>query len=185
MPVREALRMLQRDGLVDIQNHRGATVASVTWERIYEIVMVRMHLEVLATVEATPHHDAASLAEIENHLRAMDRAAMTDEGPAFSRANREFRTLLYEPAPYALLREEIQDLWDRMWRIRSRSLFDIRSDRLAAAQSEHWAIFSAVRDKDPRAAAACAEEHRAKTLEVWRQIGDNPVVGDEPGCGQT
>jgi hypothetical protein len=56
---------------------------------------------------------------------------------------------------------------------------------MAAAQREQWAIFSAVRDKDPHTAAIRAEEHRAKTLEVWRQIVDNPVVGDKPECGQT
>src|SRR6185436_20783178 len=42
MPVREALRMLQRDGLISFANHRGATVVKLSMERAAEIVSVRM-----------------------------------------------------------------------------------------------------------------------------------------------
>src|SRR5262245_2926199 len=75
MPIREALRMLQRDGLVRMENHRGATVVNLSWEHAAEIVSMRMHLEVLAAREATGRHSAASLAELDALLRRMDDAA--------------------------------------------------------------------------------------------------------------
>ena len=54
IPVREAMRMLQRDGLVRIESHRGATVASVSWEQLYEAIFMRSYLEILAIQEAVP-----------------------------------------------------------------------------------------------------------------------------------
>src|ERR1700682_2297464 len=60
MPVREALRMLPRDGLSDMRSHRGASVVKLSWSRASEIVSVRMHLEVLAVREAAPGRDKFS-----------------------------------------------------------------------------------------------------------------------------
>src|SRR5215510_15903245 len=97
MPVREALRMLQRDGLVRMENHRGATVVTLSWEHAAEIVSMRMHLEVLAAREAAGRHSAASIAELDRLLRHMDDAAAAGRPEAFSRGNREFHRLLYAP----------------------------------------------------------------------------------------
>src|SRR5215510_15775588 len=63
MPVREALRMLQRDGLVRMENHRGATVVNLSWEHGAEIVSMRMHLEALALREATGRHSSHAIGE--------------------------------------------------------------------------------------------------------------------------
>ena len=57
IPVREAMRMLQSDRMVRIESHRGATVASVSWEQLYESIFVRSYLEILAIQEAVPLHD--------------------------------------------------------------------------------------------------------------------------------
>src|SRR5262245_64496864 len=69
MPVREALRMLQRDGLVRMENHRGATIVNLSWERAAEIVSMRMHLEVLALREAAGRHSPREIEEIGELLR--------------------------------------------------------------------------------------------------------------------
>lgn len=52
LPVREAIRMLQREGLVDSAPHRGAWVAKLTLEEIQEAFFIRGHLESLATGRA-------------------------------------------------------------------------------------------------------------------------------------
>src|SRR5687768_8775034 len=115
MPVREALRMLQRDGLVSFESHRGATVINLSLQRAAEIVAVRMHLEVLATAEAVPHHSPETLAELAAILERMDRQAEARQAQRFTEANRRFHTLLYQPGPNRTLTEEIQVLWDRVW----------------------------------------------------------------------
>ena len=170
MPVREALRMLQRDGLVRMESHRGATVVSLSWEHAAEIVSMRMHLEVLATREATGHHTPRSIEEIGRLLGRMDDHAAAGRAEQFSQDNRAFHTMLYAPGPNAALMQEIQDLWDRVWRARAASIFAVDADRMARAQQEHRRIFAAVRRGDVDAAAAAMERHRTLTMAGWHRI---------------
>jgi DNA-binding GntR family transcriptional regulator len=184
MPVREALRMLQQDGLIVMESHRGAAVATVTWERVYEAVLVRMHLEVLASSEATPHHDAGSAGELRALLRRMDRMAERNRGIDFSEANRRFHTLAYEPCPHPMLKAEIQQLWDTVWQTRSRSLFRMKPGRMRPAQREHRALVDAFANHDAPAAAAAARTHMDRTLAAWRSLRDRAgsPPPDPPGA---
>src|SRR5262245_31341877 len=97
MPVREALRMLQRDGLVRMESHRRATIVDLNWENAAAIVSMRMHLEILAVREATGRHTPAALHGIEQALKRMDDDAAGNRAEQFSQSNREFHTKLYEP----------------------------------------------------------------------------------------
>ncbi len=133
MPVREALRMLQRDGLIEMHSHRGASVANLSWARAAEIVSVRMHLEVLAVREAAKGHDRSSLAELRKLLERMDRELAAGSAARFSVANREFHRCLYQPGRNTVLKQEIDELWDRVWRARSQSIFEVDRARMAAA----------------------------------------------------
>lgn len=175
IPVREALRMLQQDGLVRIESHRGATVAGVSWEELYDAIFVRTHLEVLALTEAVPLHTDETLEPVRSALTEMDRLASsaTRGAPdAFSEANRAFHRLLYAPVPSALLKEQIEELWDRVWRTRSRSLFMMERDHMARVQEDHRGMVEAVEARDLRRAASLATQHRDKNLAAWRRIID-------------
>ena len=170
IPVREALRMLQRDGLVEIQSHRGAAVTNLSWSRAAEIISVRMHLEVLAVQEAAKVHDETSLGDLSKILDRMDRDAAAGSAARFSSGNREFHRRLYEPIGNSVLKQEIQELWDRVWRARSQSIFEVDRPRMVAAQVEHRAILDAIEKQNGSAAAAAAEIHRRQTLASWARV---------------
>lgn len=174
MPVREALRMLQRDGLVDMESHRGATVASVDWERVIEAVAVRMHLEVLAVRDAVPNHSPRTVEKAAGYVVQMDRALERHNPDAFSDANRRFHSALYEPGNNELLKRQIDDLWDLVWRERSRSLFRLDPERGIEAQREHRSLLAAVGNKDVEGAARAAEDHRRRTLDAWETVRHSP-----------
>src|SRR5262245_18943311 len=170
MPVREALRMLQRDGLVRMENHRGATVVTLSWDHAAEIVSMRTHLEVLAAREAAGRHSPASIAEIERLLRRMDEDAAAGRADRFSQGNREFHAKLYAPGANAALRQEIGDLWDRVWRARAASIFAVDPARMAQAQVEHRKLLAGIKRGDPDAGGAAMERHRAHSLASWQRI---------------
>jgi DNA-binding GntR family transcriptional regulator len=170
MPVREALRMLQRDGLIVMHSHRGAAVANLSWARAAEIVSVRMHLEVLAVREAAPGHDKVSLAELGKILDRMDRDLAAGAASRFSTGNREFHRRLYAPAANGVLKQEIEELWDRVWRARSQSIFEVDRARMQAAQAEHRAILAALAKGDAAAAVTATSRHRERTLDSWAEI---------------
>jgi len=173
IPVREALRMLQQDGLVSIESHRGATVADVSWEQLYEAILIRTHLEILAVREATPHHTPGTLAQVLAALEKMDGLAKSSSPKAagrFSEANRDFHRRLYDPCPYPLLRDQIQELWDRVWRTRSQSLFYLEREHMFRVQADHRDIYEAIADGDAERAARLATRHRESNLSAWERI---------------
>jgi len=176
IPVREALRMLQRDGLIEIESHRGATVASVGWEELYEAIYVRTALEVLALHDAVPQHDAGTVADLRELLSQMDELAASpspQSADAFSAANREFHRALYRPCPNAVLRQLIEELWDRVWQTRSQSLFYMAREQMERAQRDHVAMVDAVAAGDVDAAVDQATTHRDGNLAAWRRIISN------------
>jgi len=167
MPVREALRMLSRDGLVEFSDHRGATVTEIPLADVRETISARMWLEILAVREAVPRHDATSLATVRRALAAGAKAA---DGAAFSVANRALHEAVEAPAP-AALRAMIAEAWDRMWIVRrASSLFVLVPGQAARAQAEHEQLVEAVEAGDAKAAAKAMERHRASSLRAWSRV---------------
>lgn len=167
MPVREALRMLSRDGLVAFADHRGATVTEIPLEDVRSTVSARMWLEVLAVREAVPRHDSTSLELVRAALAAG--GAATD-GAAFSVANRRLHEAIEAPAP-AAMREMIAEAWDRVWLARrGASLFLLRPEQIAVAQAEHEQLVVAVEQGDAAAAGRAMKRHRTSSLRAWSDL---------------
>lgn len=172
MPVRDAIRLLERDGLVTTASHRGATVTTISRGEVIGAISVRMWLEILAIREATPLHTEASLAAAERALVDAERAAATGQGLAYTHANRRVHEALEAPASPAV-RELIDETWERLWQARRRmSLFVLAADRIGGAETEHRALFDAVRRRDADAAADAMARHRESTLAAWATVLD-------------
>jgi DNA-binding GntR family transcriptional regulator len=176
MPVREALRKLQHDGLVQFENHRGATVSDLGLDRIVEIIATRTYLEVYAMCEATRFHTAVTIAQLEGLVQKMKK---TRNPGQYSELNRRFHKLLTEPCPNAFLKLEIDNLWDKVWRTRSQSLFQLVPARVPDATVEHEQILDAVRRRSSGDVHKTAMLHRQHTLENWQALAGNQRV--EPG----
>lgn len=169
MPIREALRLLQRDGLISFESHRGATVTDVSAEQVIDRISVRMWLEVLATEDAATRHTAKTLAAMGTALDRADAAALDENWTRYTRENRTFHELVEEPAS-DFLRGLIAAEWDRVWQARRQfSLFVMRPARMQQAQAEHRAIYDSLRAGDGDGAVAAMGNHRRHTLEAWRQ----------------
>jgi DNA-binding GntR family transcriptional regulator len=167
MPVREALRKLQHDGLVAFEDHRGATVSDLGLPRIVEIIATRTWLEVCAVCEATPHHDAASIAQLDAIVAKMNKTRKADQ---YSELNRRFHRLLSEPCPNAFLKLEIDNLWNKVWLTHSQSIFQLDPGRLDHATVEHEGILEAVRRHRIDEVQSMAIAHRKHTLAAWQAL---------------
>jgi len=170
MPVREALRMLQRDGMVEIQDHRGATVTEIPLDVVLEHVSTRMWLEALAVELSAPELAPDDLARADAAFARLEVAASAGDGAAFSAANRDFHVAL-EAAGGGGLVELIQSLWDRTWLARrQQTLFGRAPQRMAEAQREHADLLAAMRAGDADAAREAMLRHRAATLADWTAL---------------
>lgn len=169
MPVREALRMLQRDGLVVFESHRGATVVAISGEEVLQGISARMWLEVLAVEQAAARRTDRDLAAARGALEETDVASRANDAAAFSASNRVFHQAL-EASADELLRATIDDLWNRVSQARrSLSLFALRPEQMKLASREHAKIVRAVERGDASAARAAMERHRVSSLDAWRQ----------------
>ena len=94
-PVREALRTLAAEGLVDVFPHRGAAVAELSVDELEEIFLIRRTLEGMAARLSALSMDASEIAELEMILEEIDQISDLD---SWLELNRRFHHTLYEAA---------------------------------------------------------------------------------------
>lgn len=156
-PVREALRRLAAEGLVDLIPRRGAVVSSLSREEFLDAYRVREALEVLAIRLATPRLTEEDLQELERLHEAMVQAAAANDVDAFFAANAAFHELFVDRSGNLILQDYYYPLVDQMRRYRLRSV-SLRGGLLRSCD-EHRAILDALRRRDAEAAAQLLSEH--------------------------
>jgi len=169
-PIRDAIKMLERDGLVASESHRGATVTQISGVEVLQLISIRLWLEILAVREAVPRHTNETLQVVR---AAFDEAAQAadagGDGLVYSQANRQLHEAIEAPAPITL-RDLIADLWERLWRARRHaSLFALEPTSRRAAQREHKRLVTAVMRGDIEKAADVMARHRESTLTAWHK----------------
>lgn len=171
-PLREALRLLQREGFVHQEHNHRARVADFSVTDLDELYAMRISLESMAVALATPLMTAAHFVQLDDLLRQMDQLARQGDLAAWEEPHRQFHAALVRPAGERFAREcgHLSDHSERY-----RRFFIAQQPRVwATGASEHQAIVDAVRTGDQDLAAARIAQHLARTAVV--------VVGTmEPG----
>jgi DNA-binding GntR family transcriptional regulator len=161
VPVREAFRLLESQGLVVSEPRRGVRVASFSLDEVKEVAEMRAALEVLALRHAAPHLTRAILDAAEAATQAGDKAA---DVQTWEEANRSFHRLILAPCGMPRLLKTIDDLQMASARL----LFSgWRAEWEAPTDRDHRAILSALRAGDVDQAAAVLARHVQ-----W--VGKNP-----------
>src|SRR4051812_7756966 len=130
VPIREALRTLAAEGLVDLPPRRGASVAAVSSEVARDLVEVRATLEGLNARLAARHHEKAIVAELKQVLADGDKAARTGNVDDLVRLNSAFHDKLAEAGRNSIL-------WDIMRTLRERTSL-VFAVNTAARSSRDW-----------------------------------------------
>jgi DNA-binding GntR family transcriptional regulator len=156
MPVREAVRALEAEGLVIARPNRGSFVAPLDPEDAAEIFDIRASLEALALRRSIPRMDEAKKKAAVDALAALEQASPEDA----SRRHREFHLSLYACAGERLLRLIGQhiDAAERYLRLEATIVGTIDEDRY-----EHRALLDATLAGDIRGATRLIERHVAGT----------------------
>ena len=159
VPVREALRRLEVEGLVVQRPRRGYVVASLDPDEIEEIFDLRRMLEQRAGFLATQRRTAQDVAELEALLHRMDGMAIasTADIDSFAERNRAFHDRLFQPCGRAHLLRMMVVLRNNVERyIRVGALVTGSVDQV---QNEHVAIFEAFRRGDAEEVGALCRLH--------------------------
>jgi len=153
-PIREALRLLQADGLVDHQPHRGMVVAEYDVERVEEVYRLRAVLEPMATELAVRLASDEAVAEMRLlHDRLMDAigAGVRTDGAGLNVA---WHRSIYAASDARYLQDFITRLWNALpvqavW----------TSANADASATEHRAIMDAIEQRNPKRAARLMRRH--------------------------
>lgn len=154
IPVREALRQLEAEGLVRLRPYRGFEVSELSPEEVEELYEIRIPLECQALRLALPHLTDEDLARAERILDAIDAEG---DPSAWSELNTEFHAVLYAPSRRQRLLNLIRTLRTNVDRYLR--LYISVMQRKQYSQREHRKILEAVRRRDAAGAVAALEEH--------------------------
>ncbi|MHA6800014.1 GntR family transcriptional regulator [Bounagaea algeriensis] len=154
-PVREALRLLEADGLVVSEPHRGVRVAGVDLEQIKATYILRRLSESYAMRRATLRVSRRDMATARNLLDQMQQAQAVEDPAAIREANKQFHFFFYDRCGVPALSQQIEAMWQAFpWDLLLNS-----PERAAASHQEHRVILDAVRAGDPDRVAEATEAH--------------------------
>ena len=155
-PVREALRQLETEGLIEHVPHKGARVAELSADVIQEVYMIRGVLEALATRLAVPNLGPDELRELEELHQQMADLLRGNALEQLGDVNRQFHMTLYKASGCRILYDLITNLWTRIpWS----DGWTVVPGRGQEVLQEHDQIITAVRKRDPDLAADMTREH--------------------------
>ncbi|TVQ18396.1 MAG: GntR family transcriptional regulator [Leptolyngbya sp. DLM2.Bin15] len=167
-PIREALRQLSSEGLIDLDAFRGAVVHTPTLAELEEIFEIRAALMPLSVRKSIGYITSAQLQTAEALLDQME--AEPDQAEWIV-LNREFHRLLYGPMTTSHLHNVLQRLSDIATLYINLS-FTQHPDQRASADAEHRAILAAYLTQDVDQATHLVLTHINSTLESARMVLD-------------
>jgi len=165
VPVREALRRLEAEGLVRYTQNVGAEVVGVDSGDYAETMQVVATLEGLATGLAAPLLTAEQLEQARGLNREM-RAVLTHLDPVlFTTLNMRFHRLLCGACPNVHLNDLLDREWDRLAQVR-RSTFSYVPERSLTSVEEHEQMLEMIADGAPtQQLEALVREHKLRTMQ--------------------
>lgn len=168
IPVREALRALESEGLVTYVARKGYAVTELDLADLEEIYHLRGLLERDAVERGLPQATDEDLDELEEAAEACRLAAGEHDVPAELAANRRFHFLLYGLAGSDQQLRLIRLLWDGTEAYRA--MYYGTPGGEEDADAAHRAILAAARAHDVAACVRELAEHRERALTVLRGV---------------
>ena len=158
-PVREAIRMLEHEGLVVMKPRRGAQVAKITEQELNDVLEVRKSLEMLAANKACERMTEEDMKAMRDAGAEFRKLALNPncDLTALTEADVAFHDTIYRGTRNRRLNQILANLREQMYRFRLEYLKDasIRESLV----SEHEEIMKAVAGRDGGLAADLIGEH--------------------------
>jgi DNA-binding GntR family transcriptional regulator len=148
MPVREALQRLTAARVLTVISSRSIGIPPLARERLSDLRRVRLEVESLAAVWATPNIGEQDVAELQSHVAGMEEAARIGDNKQYLRGNRAFHFKIYQAARSDALYAIIETLWLQI----SPYFHMLRaSGNYFKANEQHEIMLSALRARDEAA----------------------------------
>lgn len=167
-PLREALKVLHTEGLVELIPNRGCFVKLLDLEELHELFPVMAVLEGLCAREAVERCSADDLARLEGLHACLEAHAANRDIDRYYEANFEFHQALQELSRNRWLQRVASDL-RKILRLARHTQLTARG-RLEQSLQEHRKIMDAFRRRDPEAVEQTMKEHLYAQMRVLDRL---------------
>lgn len=133
MPVREALKKLEKDGLVTSRSSYGVRVSFFDTDYLIEVYLLRKTLEKIAVELAVPRMDENNIEHLKTLNLNFKEAVISNHNKEMIETNEKFHFTLYSYCGFEYLQEILKDLWNRF----PRYTFDIIEGQGEMSFKEH------------------------------------------------
>jgi len=158
IPVREALQMLERDGLILVQGNRRAIVSPITDYSISDHYDIRSMLEGEAAARASMHPE--KFEALVGAQAAVEAVARQRQMAEYVRLNKSFHNAIWEAAGSAQLVAILENLWKGL----PPHLPELLPDQMDRSIIEHRKIVDAIKSGIPEVARSAMSKHVIRSL---------------------
>lgn len=168
-PVREALRQLELEGLIQIIPNKGAYVTGITEKDVKDIYMIRSLLEGLCARWATANITREQMEEMEENVYLARFHAQKGHLEQLAALDNRFHDILYEACDSKILEHQLKDFHEYVLRVRKKTLANV--NRGPKSNEEHCQIMEAIKAGDADKAEQLANRHILNAYENMVQNG--------------
>lgn len=162
MPIREALRCLEREGLVEMLPHKGAVVTEISAEDIEELYFLRSLLEGLTVQKSMYYLTLKDREELEKLVECMDIDITNQDHEKFVKHNHEFHQLLQKGCKWKKIKMLCQELWNGY----PAYVPSLLPETIQVSNEEHKRMLKALDLKDPIKLRNLVEQHVSRSGEA-------------------
>jgi DNA-binding GntR family transcriptional regulator len=173
IPVREAIRLLESEGLVVNIAHVGATVAPISRSSVTEMFTVLEGLETVSTRSAAQRADAAGLASLRSIVDEMDAALRQQQFDEWGTLNTRFHLAMAALAGMPMLEEMLRRALDHWDRVRRYFFAGVLSHRTDVAQREHRQMLVQMEARDLATLERTVRLHNQGALAAYTEYLDS------------
>lgn len=168
-PVREAIRMLELEGLVTMMPRKGATVAAISEKSLRDVLEVRRSLEELSVMLACERMTWEQFEELRLANVRFAKAAEEEDITVIAKTDEDFHDIIYQSTDNDKLILLLNQLRDQMYRYRIEHI-KIK-ERRSILIREHQEIIDALRERDSTVAVTVMRRHiNNQEIQVTRKI---------------
>lgn len=162
-PVREALRQLELEGLVEIVPNKGAYVTGISQKDVHDIYMIRSMLEGLCVRWAAEHITPEQMEALEEVILLAEYHVEKGHTAQMTELDGKFHQILYDACESRILEHVLSDFHKYVQLTRRKSVKT--EERARKSIEEHREMLEAIRAKDVERAERLANVHIMHVME--------------------
>jgi DNA-binding GntR family transcriptional regulator len=177
-PLREALRVLSSEGLIELIPNKGARVAQPSLEEIRDMFWIMSILEGRCARECAERMDEGSIRKLDNLFRRLKKYSEEINHEKYMAVNHRYHSLVQELAGSKVLSSVIDGLRQKILLFRYRQIY--LPHRLETSMQEHSDLHQAFRNKDPEEAERRMREHLVSQWEALERVYSEACEAPRP-----